>query len=121
MTAKIVPLVPLPEPWNAAQATERIRRMAGDDEFNLVLSGHALEQMEEREITVPDVLYVLQNGFIYDAPKRATSWGQFKYDMIGSTPNSNRREVRVIVIPSPSSPAAKAATVMWADEPMVGG
>jgi hypothetical protein len=121
MTAKIVPLVPIPEPWTPAQATERIRCIAGDDEFDLVLSGHAEEQMESRGITTPDVMYVLQTGFVYQAPLKATSWGFYKYVVLCTTPNSSRREVRVIAIPSPSSPSAKVVSVMWADEPMVGG
>jgi uncharacterized protein DUF4258 len=121
MANNVYPLVPLPEPWTPAQATERIRRMAGDDEFDLILSAHAKEQMEERGITTPDVLYVLQNGFIYDKPEKATKWGLFKYSVICSTPNSNRRDVRVVTIPSAGAPSAKAVTVMWADEPMNGG
>jgi hypothetical protein len=81
MTTKVYPLVQVPEPWTPAQATERIRRMAGADEFDLVLSGHAEEQMEERGITIPDVLYVMQNGFVYDAPTKATRRGFYKYSV----------------------------------------
>jgi hypothetical protein len=113
--------VPLPEPWAPTQATERIRRIAKDDSFDLTLSGHAKDQMQVRDLTVLDVLYVLKNGFVYDPPEEATRTGFYKYKMINSTPNSNRREVRVVVIPSIQAAQAKVVTVMWADEPMAGG
>lgn len=121
MATNVYPLVPLPEPWTPAQATERIRRSAGDDEFSLILAGHAEEQMEERGLTIPDIMYVLQNGFVYDKPTKATKWGLFKYAVVNPSPNSNRREVRVIAIPSAGAPCAKVVTVMWADEVVVGG
>lgn len=119
--AGITKLVPVPEPWTPAQATERIRRIASEDTFCLSLAGHAEDQMEERSIWTPDVLYVLQNGFVYDQPVESTRKGLFKYIMISSTPNSDRREVKVVVIPSLQSAAAKVVTVMWRDEPMQGG
>lgn len=77
--------------------------------------------MKERWITTLDVLYVLKNGFVYDPPEKATRPGYYKYKMINPTPNSNRREVRVVVIPSMEAavPQGKIATVMWADEPDV--
>ena len=77
--------------------------------------------MAERGITTLDVMYVLKNGFVYDPPEPATRVGYYKYKMVNPTPNSNRREVRLVVMPSPQSAQAKIATVMWADEPMTGG
>lgn len=71
--------------------------------------------MEERDLTSLDILYVLQNGFVYKAAEPATRLGYWKYAMLGPTPNSNRREVKVIVIPSQAA-AVKVVTVMWADE-----
>lgn len=121
MSAQVNQLLPLPEPWTPAQATERLRRIAWDDEFELILARHAEDQMEERGITTLDIMYVLQNGFVYEDPKSATTWGLFRYAMVHPTPNSNRREVKVITIPSAGAPCAKVVTVMWADEPMVGG
>jgi len=121
MVDHVQQLVPLPEPWSPAQATERIRRIAQDDCFDLTLSAHAEEQMEMRGLTTLDVMYVLKSGFVYDAAEPATRPGFYKYRMINSTPNSNRREVRVIVIPSMQSTQAKIATVMWTDEPITGG
>lgn len=121
MTDNVRKLTPVPEPWTPAQATERIRRIAQEDSFCLTLTGHAEDQMRERGITTPDVLYVLKYGFVYEPPENATRVGYYKYKMINPTPNSNRREVRLVVIPSIQSAQAKIATVMWADEPMTGG
>lgn len=77
--------------------------------------------MGERGITTLDVMYVLKNGFVYDPPEPATRAGYYKYKMVNPTPNSNRREVRLVVMPSLQSAQAKIATVMWADEPTTGG
>lgn len=77
--------------------------------------------MELRDITVLDVLYVLKNGFVYDTPESSTRPFLYKYAMVSPTPNSNRRELKVIVIPSEVKCEAKIVTVMWADEPAVRG
>jgi hypothetical protein len=121
VTDTIPKLVPAPEPWTPTQATERIRRIAQEDSFDLTLTDHAEDQMRERGITSLDVMYVLKSGFVYDTPEKATRPGLYKYLMLNSTPNSNRREVRIALIPSMQSTQAKIVTVMWADEPVAGG
>lgn len=121
MTDNIQKLVPVPEPWAPAQATERIRRIAQEDSFDLTLTGHAEVQMRERGITAVDIMYVLKNGFVYEEPKQGTRPGLYKYLMLNSTPNSNRKEVRLCLIPSMQSTQVKIITVMWADEPITGG
>lgn len=113
--------MPAPGPWTPAEATKRINQIAWDDCFALTLTLHAEDQMEERGLTTIDVLYVLKNGFVYDIAEKSTRPGYFRYAVISPTPNSNRRQVKVIAIPSMQSPAAKIVTVMWADDPMVGG
>lgn len=110
-------LVPVAEPWTPTQATERIRRIANDDSFGLTLTAHAEDRMKERDLTTLDVMHVLKNGIVYDPAEEATRPGFYKYKMINSTPNSNRRDVRVVVIPSIQSAQAKIVTVMWVDEP----
>lgn len=80
-----------------------------------------MEQMEERDLTASDVLYVLRNGFVYKEAKPAKQRLLYVYAINSPTPNSNKRDVRVILIPSLQAPAAKIISVMWADEPMVGG
>jgi hypothetical protein len=112
----------MPEPWSAAEATRRLNEMAKNpDCFNVSFKLHALEQMEAREITAPDVLYVLRTGFVYEAPVPATQPLLYRYAIKGPTPNSNRREVRVVAVPSLHHADIKIITVMWADEPRTKG
>ncbi len=110
---------PVPEPWPPAEATDRLRKIAADEAFTVSFKLHALEQMEARDITVPDVLHAMKTGFVYDEAKPAKQPGLFLYAIRGATPNSNRKDIRVVVIPSMHKAEAKIVTVMWADEPMV--
>lgn len=121
MAKPVKKLVPLPEPWSPGDATERIRHISWEDCFTPSFKRHALEQMEERNLTTSDVLYVLRNGFVYKEAIPATQTALYRYAINSPTPNSSSREVRVILIPSLQAPAAKIISVMWADEPMVGG
>ena len=111
----------VPEPWSAADATDRLRKIAADEAFKVTFKVHALEQMEERDITVPDVLWALRIGFVYDAPISAQQPGLYRYTLKGPTPNSNGRDIKIVIIPSMHAAIAKIVTVMWADEPMVRG
>ena len=112
----------VPEPWSPAEATSRLNAMAADPEsFDLSFKLHAFEQMEERDITAVDAIHVMRTGFVFDAPVAATQPGLYRYTMRGLTPSSNRREVRIVVIPSMHKAWAKIITVMWADEPMTRG
>jgi hypothetical protein len=81
--------------------------MAWEDSFSITLTMHAEERMEERDITMVDVIYVLRNGIVLSPAIPSTRTGLFKYATISPTPNSNRREVKVIAIPSRQSAAAK--------------
>jgi hypothetical protein len=109
------------EPWTPAQATERIRHIASGEFALSYKEGHAHDQMEERGLITGDILYLLRNGFVYDAPEEATRKPYWKYRMQCRTPNSNNREVRVVLIPDWKVRGIKLVTVMWADEPMVAG
>lgn len=111
-----VELVSLPEPWTPAQATDRIRAKALSDGFALAWTYHAKEQMEERYLLAGDVLHVLKKGFVYDDAVPSTRPPMCRYKMVSFTPNSERREVAIIVIPSYSSDEAKIVSVMWVDE-----
>jgi len=112
---------PVPEPWPPAEATERLRKIAADEAFTVSFKIHALEQMEQRDITTPDVLHAMRTGFVYDPAVPAKQPGLYLYTIKGATPSSNRRDVRIVVIPSMHKAVAKIVTVMWADEPMVQG
>lgn len=111
----------VPEPWPAAEATDRLRRMAADEGFRVSFKFHALDQMEARDITTPDVLWALKMGFVYEDPIPATQPGLYRYTLRGPTPTSNGRDIKVVIIPSMHTACAKIVTVMWADESRVRG
>ena len=111
-------LVELPQPWTPAQATDRIRAIALG-EYDLSYKWHAMEQLTERGLIIGDLTFLLKFGFVYDAAQPSTRKEFYKYRMQCRTPNSNNREVRVVVIPDWKRKQLKALTVMWADEPLV--
>lgn len=80
------------------------------------LTQHAKDRMAERDLIMGDILHVLRNGFVYSDGEAATREGLYKYKMENKSPNSASREVRVVVIPSPTAAQAKIVTVMWVDE-----
>lgn len=102
-------------PLSPAKATELIRKLAKNKKFSVQLTAHAKERMEERGLIMGDILHVLKNGFVYNDAKPATRDGFFKYEIENKSPNSDNREVRVVVIPSTKSVKARIVTVMWAD------
>lgn len=108
-------------PWPPRKATETIRKRAADDAFHIRWTMHAGEQIKERGLIMGDVLHVLKHGFVYEEGEQSTRKGLFKYKMESTTPNSNNRRVRVVVIPSPRACEAKIVSVMWVDEPRQGG
>jgi hypothetical protein len=72
--------------------------------------------MEDRSIIVSDVLFVLKFGFVLTAPEAATKPGFFRYGMENKTPNSDSRDIRLIIIPDEKKSMIKLVTVMWVDE-----
>lgn len=60
----------------ATVAQARIRQIAAVTE-NVIWGKHALERMEERELFDADVLRVLRNGFVDEAPVQ-TGRGEWK-------------------------------------------
>ena len=114
------PLVELPEPWSPAQATERIRHIAGG-EFDLSYKYHALDQLADRNLIIGDLNFLLRNGFVYAEAEPATREPFWKYQIQCSTPNSGNRDVRAVIIPDWKRKGFKVLTVMWADEPLRSG
>lgn len=110
-------LIELVEPWNPAQATERLRKLASGS-LDLSYKGHARDQLSERNLVVGDLIYLLKNGFVFVEAVEATRKQYWKYQMQCRTPNSNNREVKAVVIPDWKRKGIKVVTVMWADEPM---
>jgi len=107
--------MPFSHPLKPAHATDLIRRMAGRPGFDLCWTKHAKDQMKERDLLVGDILYVLRCGFILEKGIPATQAGLFRYAMECTTPNSDGRTVRVVIIPSTIN-SVKVITVMWRDE-----
>lgn len=64
-----------------------------------------------------DMLHVLKHGFVHEEGEESSRPGFYKYKMECTTPNSDNRTVRVVVIPSPSVNEAKIISVMWVDQP----
>ena len=106
-------------PWPPGRATERIRALVADDTFGITPTKHAKERMAERDLIIGDVLHVLRYGYVHEEAESSTQDGYYKYTMESTTPNSNGRTVKVVVIPSLPGHTCevKLITVMWADEP----
>jgi hypothetical protein len=104
-----------PGEWKPADATRRINDCARHADFRIALTMHAKEQMLARDLFVGDLLHLLKKGFVYDKAEPATREGFFKYAVEGTTPNSEGRTVKAIVIPG-TGHEAKIVTVMWRDE-----
>ena len=97
-----------------ARATEALRAKARG-KLELRWTAHAKEQLEERGLIMGDVIHVLKNGFVYEDGLESTQPSVFKYKMECNTPNSGRRTVRIVAIPSTGN-GVKIVTVMWKDE-----
>ena len=70
--------------------------------------------MADRDVIMADLLHLLKSGFVHDEPEPATR-EHFKYRIEGTTPNSDGRTLRAVVIPSGDC-ELKIVTVMWRDE-----
>ena len=104
------------EPWDPANATLKIRQVANDDHFDLMFTEHAAERFQERSLILGDLLYVLKNGTVYEDGTRSTRLGYHKYKIQSRTPNSDLREIALIVVACEGDCCLKIVTVMWVDE-----
>jgi len=104
-----------PGSWTPAEATRKINECADSPGLQLSWTIHAEERLAERDLLTGDIIYLLKRGFVYEEPETATREGFFKYRVEGTTPNSDGRTVRAVVIPSGGC-AIKIVTVMWRDE-----
>lgn len=113
----VSPLLSKQEPWSPRDATVIIQQIANCPSFSLVYKRHATERMVERQLIQSDVLHVLKKGSVFSSPQKAEkTQGYFKYAIESTTPNSNGRTVRLIVIPNAAVKKIKIITVMWKDE-----
>jgi hypothetical protein len=104
------------QPWKPADATRVINTTAKGLNCTLALTMHAKAQMHDRQLIMSDVLFVLRNGFVYEAPVPSTIAGFFKYKIECQSPNSGSRYLRAIVVPDEKSRQIKVITIMWRDE-----
>lgn len=104
-----------PQPWNPADATDSIRAIARGN-FTLHRKRHSEQRLKDRGLFVSDLLYVLKNGFVFDEAIPSTREGYYKYCIEYSTPNTNQRSLRVVVIPCINPLSLKVVTIMWVDE-----
>ena len=105
-----------PEPWNPTDATNAIRMIARHPAFSLAYKVHARDRRLERGLLNSDIIFLLQQGFVYDEANPAKSKGYFTYRVLGHTPNSDGRRLAAVTIPSIRSYKIKLVTVMWEDE-----
>lgn len=104
---------PMPEPWEPAVATRAINHLANRIDMHFVMKRHALEREDLREITTPDILHVLKNGFVFKEHQPATRDGLYKYRIEGRSPNTGTRSMRICLIPDEKNVGIKVLTVMW--------
>lgn len=100
---------------NPAEATKMVNHCARQDALNLGWTTHAKDRLIERDLLIDDLMALLKNGFILDEPVPATREGVFKYQIEGTTPNSNGRIVKAVIIPDGKC-FIKIVTIMWKDE-----
>lgn len=110
-----MPISQRPQPWSPADATQSIREIARG-KYIFDITGHCKRRLAERNLIISDLLYVLKNGFVYDDPVPSTQTGLYKYCIEYSTPNTNQRSLRVVVVPGLSPLELKAVSIMWVDE-----
>lgn len=72
--------------------------------------------MAERGIILSDVLFVLKFDFVQMDPVPATRKGFFRCAIDARTPNSDIRDIRVVVIPDAGAGLLKVVSVVWVDE-----
>lgn len=104
-----------PGRWSTADATREINACANCATLNLTFVSRFKGRLRERGLIMGDALHVLRRGFVLEEPQPATR-GFFKYLIEGTTPNSEGRTVRVVVIPDGNC-MLKLITVKWRDEP----
>jgi hypothetical protein len=104
-----------PGPWKPAEATRRINACARGINLTLTFAVHFNERLDERGLMMGDLIHLLKMGFVYEEPEESTREGHFKYRIEGTTPNSEGRMIRAVVIPNGDC-AIKVITIMWKDE-----
>ena len=90
---------------------DQIRFLAGDSRF-VSFGTHALERMEERDITTLDALRVLRSGEIRGAIEAGKTPGEWKCKMVAGRRGSREIGVATVVL---TSGRLFVKTVEWED------
>ena len=102
---------------NPAEATKAINKIAKDDRFDLAFTKHVRERMDERSITIGDLLHLLKRGIVLvEGVSDERTENFWKYRIEGRTPSTGQRSIAAIVIPDTKWSIIKVVTVMWLDE-----
>ena len=79
---------------------------------------HVKQRLKERGIIMSDVIYLLYHDFkllSIDESTRSAE-GLFKYKICGRTPNSDDKNIYLVIIPSLKINGVKIITAMWERE-----
>lgn len=106
----------LPQPWTPRDATLVINEIARNPQCDFAYTKHVSDRLNERDLIMSDLFFVLRNGFVYENPAESTIKGFYKYKIESQSPNSGARFLRVVVVPDMMSCQLKSITIMWRDE-----
>ena len=104
------------KPLTATDATDAIREIGNHFFASFWRTNHFEERLEERNLSIEDVLAVLENGFVTEPPKESTQKGLYKCKIVGKSPSSGNRQLAIIVIPDEAHMMLKLITIYWVDE-----
>ena len=104
------------QPWQPWVAKRIINKMASDLRCDLSYTRHAKDRIDERNLIISDIHYVLKHGIVRTDPVSSTVKGLYKYQVEGKSPNSACRFLRIVVVPDEKSLHIKVITAMWRDE-----
>jgi hypothetical protein len=113
MTDKIVPYK-RPVNWKSLRCdeAEQVIRTRANDTDNVIITDHAFDRVENREIIQPDILNILRTGYVIDNPQLAKKGG---WEVIVKKKLRGRREAAVVTVIFKESEKIIIVTVMWVD------
>jgi hypothetical protein len=101
---------PIPLRLTAAAATRAIRERA-QDSANVVLTFHAQDRMQERDVSAAEVFRILREGQVFGDPVREAG-GDWKAEIEKRLPG--RRDAAVVTVIRAGG-SLVVVTVMWRD------
>lgn len=102
------------EDFNPNDIMEIIQGILKDGK-SLHITEHAMERMDERGITRPDLYYLFENGSCMAQREPSTKKNLWKYKITGKTPNTDNREITSVTIIPDNKGGLKVVTIYWND------